>query len=89
MQKIGKTASGSIIVEMSPGEWKQLSKHLRMPEIELSAAIRKYRREHGLSQIEFGKRVGIGRNTVSKIEKGLAKNITVEIQECIISTING
>jgi DNA-binding XRE family transcriptional regulator len=72
---------------MSPHEWKRIALDKGLPN-NLSADMVKYRRQHGLTQGELADKIGISRNTVQQIERGLARNLYYQTYERIISTIS-
>ena len=69
MHKVGKTASGNVLVELRPHEWQRFAQYIVAPE-DIGGAVKKYRREHGLSQENLGKELGVSRNYVSALERG-------------------
>jgi len=87
MHKVGKTSSGNILVEITVKQWAHLAKEILGPQ-ELSAEIKGYRERHGLTLEEFSERLGISRNTMSKIERGLSYDtIPLKLYKRIISLI--
>jgi transcriptional regulator with XRE-family HTH domain len=87
MHKIGKTSSGNILVEISIEQWAHLAKEILGPQ-ELSSEIKEYRMRHGLTLGEFSQRLGISRNTMSKIESGLNYDIIpLKLYKRIVSLI--
>ena len=87
LRKVGTTSSGNILAEMSPHEWRRIALDKGLPN-NLSAEMVKYRRQHGLTQGELADKIGISRNTVQQIERGLARNLYYQTYERIISTIS-
>ena len=87
MRKVGETASGNILVEMSPEDWGRLSMSSGLP-INLSEALVNYRKKHGLTQFQLAEKIGIGRSRLQVIERGLAHNISLRTYRRIISTIS-
>ena len=65
---------------MSPHEWKRLAEKNFKPE-DLGEAIAEYRRKIGLTQKEFANKVGISRNLVSNIERGMSQSRTLKIYQ--------
>lgn len=87
LRKVGTTSLGNILVEMSPHEWRRIALDKGLPN-DLSVEMVKYRRQHGLTQGELADKIGISRNTVQQIERGLARNLYYQTYERIISTIS-
>jgi len=73
MRKAGTTSSGNILVEMTPDEWERLAQFSEMPE-HVGVALRNYRKAHGLSQDALAKQLGVSRNWISALERGVASN---------------
>jgi transcriptional regulator with XRE-family HTH domain len=87
MHKIGKTSSGNILVEIPIEQWAHLAKEILGPQ-ELSSEKKEYRVRHGLTLGEFSERLGISRNTMSKIESGLNYDIIpLKLYKRIVSLI--
>jgi len=88
MHKIGKTESGNILVEMTDEEWEKLAQYRDIPE-NIGGALKKYRKEHGLSQGALAKKLGVSRNWISGIERGVISNKkTVKKYKHIVSIIS-
>ena len=87
LRKVGTTSSGNILVEMSPHEWRQVALRKGLPN-DLSVAMVKYRKQHGLTQSELAEKMGICRTRVQEIERGVIRNLTYRTYERIISTIS-
>jgi len=68
MRKIGKTSTGNMLIEITPEEWKRLALHMIIPE-DMSEALKKYRKEHGLSQVAFAKKLGVSRGYIYELER--------------------
>lgn len=88
MRKVGKTLSGNVLVEVTPEEWERLARYLSLPD-DIAGAVKRYRREHGLSQGALAKKLGVSRGYVSGLERGLDPNkTTLEKYRRIISMIS-
>ena len=88
MHKVGKTSSGNILVEMTTEEWERLAQYISLPE-DIAGAVKRYRREHGLSQGALAKKLGVSRGYISGLERGFAPNKkTLEKYKRIISIIS-
>lgn len=73
MHRVGKTSSGNILVEVTPEEWERLARYISVPD-DIAGAVKRYRREHGLSQGALAKKLGVSRGYISGLEKGLDLN---------------
>ena len=51
---------------------------------DLPEAVKNHRKNHGLSQEVMAERLGISRNYLSQIERGLADNLSMRLYENII-----
>lgn len=54
---------------------------------ELGSKIRDLRKEKGMSQESLAKKVGISRNTLSKLENGYIANISIVTLDKILNTL--
>lgn len=52
---------------------------------DLPAALKQHRKNYGLSQEVMAQNLGISRNYLSQIERGLADNLSMKLYENIIS----
>jgi DNA-binding XRE family transcriptional regulator len=90
MRKTVKTSSGKILAEMNYKEWKSFLKKNPNPEDldpeDLGALMVAYRNEHGLTQRDLGEKLGISRNTVSNIEKGIMSDISQKTYSSVYFT---
>jgi len=88
MRKVGSTASGDILVEMTPSEWERLAQYQEIPE-NVGEVLRKYRKGQGLSQKALAAHLGVHRNWISRIENGHGRNTElVEKYRRIMAIIN-
>jgi len=68
MQKVGKTSTGNILVEITPEEWKRIARYMNIPE-DIAEELRKYRKKHGLSQVALAKKLSVSRRYIQEIER--------------------
>jgi ribosome-binding protein aMBF1 (putative translation factor) len=88
MYKVGSTASGNILVEITPSEWERLAQYKEIPE-NVGEVLRKYRKGQGLSQEALATQLGVHRNWISAIENGQSRNTQlVEKYRRIMAIIN-
>lgn len=88
MNKIDTTATGNVLVEMTPKEWHRASILFKASEdvsIDLGEEILRYRRQTGTSLADTAKQLGISSNYVSLIEWGLANNVTPQLRQRILN----
>ena len=88
MYQVGKTVSGNILVEMTSREWEAVSNLFRTSvgfTVNLGDELVRYRQSKGLTQVESAQLLGISKSYVSRIERGVAGNVSVDIQQRIIA----
>lgn len=54
---------------------------------DFGSQVRKYRTEKGLSQEELAEQVGISRNYLSQIERGVSTNLSLEVAKKLSETL--
>lgn len=86
INKVGNTPTGNILAEVSPDVWKKIKNGIITPE-QIGPMIMSYRRKHGLTQKDCGEKIGLGRNRISQIERGIDPDITVRTYRRIIAVI--
>ena len=86
MQKVGETTAGTVLVEMTHEEWRQIALNIVSPG-DLPHLMRKYKYEHKLTQMELAEKIGISRTKYQEIDRGLTKNMSIRTYQKIISTI--
>ena len=87
MRRVGKTSTGNILVEITPEEWKRIARYMNIPE-DIAEELRKYRKKHGLSQVELAKKLGVSRGYISELERCISPlYTTLEQYRRIISLI--
>jgi DNA-binding XRE family transcriptional regulator len=87
MRRIGKIESGNVLVEMSPVEWRRMALANIKPE-NLGTEMATHRRKIGLSQKEFAMKVGISRNRLSEIERGVKPEMSMRTFQRIMEMIS-
>ena len=90
MYQVGETLSGNILVEMTPHEWEAVTNLFRTSTgftVSLGDELVRYRHSKGLTQAQAAQLLGISKSYVSRIERGVAGNISSEIQHRIIAII--
>ncbi len=90
MYQIGETISGNILVEMTPLEWAAVSDLFKTKvgfTLGLGGELAKYRKNRGLTQTEMAQLLGISPSYVSRIERGLANNVSVAIKQRVIALL--
>ncbi len=90
MYQIGQTVSGNILVEMTPREWEAMLHLFRAKAgvtVGLGEGLAHYRKAQGLTQAQIGQILKISSSYVSRIERGTAGNVSIEIQQRIIAFI--
>ena len=91
MYKVDTTASGNILVEMTPKEWHKASILFRPIEddlLNIGEELVRYRRKTGVGLDEMAKKLDITTNYVSLIEWGLARHITPQLRQRITNLVN-
>lgn len=88
IRKIGETATGTVVVEMTSDEWERLCSLIPPPE-DLGTAIIAYRRKHGLTQAAFADIIGHSRNWISAIERDKTIQLSYETYKRIVGTLYG
>ena len=86
IRKVKNTPNGNILVEVSPDMWDTIKNSIITPE-QLGEAIFAYRMENGLTQEGFGEKVGLGRNRVSQLERGIDPDTTLRTYKRIMAVI--
>ena len=90
MYQVGKTVSGNILVEMTPREWEAVSNLFRTSvgfTVNLGNELVRYRQSKGLTQAEAAQLLGISKSYVSRIERGVVSNVSIDIQQRIITLL--
>ena len=88
MYQVGKTVAGNILVEMTPREWEAASNLFRISvgfTVNLGDELVRYRQSKGLTQAEVAHLLEISKSYVSRIERGVVGNVSVDIQQRIIA----
>ena len=88
MYQVGETLSGNILVEMTPREWEAVTNLFRTSvgfTVTLGDELVRYRQSKGLTQTETAQLLEISKSYVSRIERGVAGNVSVDIQQRIIA----
>ena len=90
MYQVGKTVSGNILVEMTPREWEAVKNLFRTSvgfTVSLGDELVRYRESKKLTQAETAKLLGISKSYVSRIERGVAGKVSLDIQQRIMALI--
>ncbi len=90
MYQVGETLSGNILVEMTPHEWEAVNNLFRTSvgfTVSMGNELVRYRKSKGLTQAEAAKQLQISKSYVSRIERGVAGNVSPDIQQRIMALI--
>lgn len=89
LHKVGTTASGNILVEMTPGAWENICSTGARDSVDLGVEIREFRNRHKISQTEFAQLVGHCRNWISLIERDKGVKLSYGSLKRILSIVRG
>ena len=90
MNKVDITATGNILVEMTPKEWHRASILFKSADdipFNIGEELVKYRRSTGVSQEEVATQLGISTNYITLIEWGLARNVSPQLRQRIVEMV--
>ncbi len=90
MYQIGETVTGNILVEMTPREWEAVLRLFRAKTgftVGLGQGLARYRQAQGLTQAQMGQILDISSSYISRIERGIAGHVSLDIQQRIIAFI--
>ena len=90
MNKVDKTATGNILVEMTPKEWHRASILFKSTDdvpFNIGEELVKYRRKTGVGQEEVAMQLGISTNYITLIEWGLARNVSPQLRQRIVEMV--
>jgi DNA-binding XRE family transcriptional regulator len=90
MNKVDITATGNILVEMTPKEWHRASILFKSTDdvpFNIGEELVKYRRKTGVGQEEVAMQLGISTNYITLIEWGLARNVSPQLRQRIVEMV--
>jgi len=90
MNKVDITATGNILVEMTPKEWHRASILFKSTDdipFNVGEELVKFRRKTGVSQEEVASQLGISTNYITLIEWGLARNVSPQLRQRIVEMV--
>ena len=90
MNKVDITATGNILVEMTPKEWHRASILFKSTDdipFNIGEELVKFRRKTGVSQEEVASQLGISTNYITLIEWGLARNVSPQLRQRIVKMV--
>lgn len=90
MNKIDVTASGNVLVEMTPKEWHRASILFKSSDdlpVNIGEELVKFRRKAGVGLDDTAKKLGISTNYVTLIEWGLARNVSPQLRQRILELV--
>jgi DNA-binding XRE family transcriptional regulator len=90
MNKVDITATGNILVEMTPKEWHRASILFKSTDdipFNIGEELVKFRRKTGVSQEEVASQLGISTNYITLIEWGLARNVSPQLRQRIVEMV--
>lgn len=89
MKRIGTTSSGNYIIEATPEEWRDyLIQGIDFDPKTLVSEIQAYREQTGMTQSRLAEIIGVSRNYISLIERGLATNLSLSVYQRILEAIS-
>lgn len=90
MHLIGLSQAKTVIVEMTSDEWNNLltgTFQIDLPADALAQAVKSLRMQRGITQAELARLLGISRNYVSLIERGLVTNMSTKVLRSLMAVI--